>query len=244
MDDTMGSTAAEQLERIFACYQQALGHELPNQLIAILGLLRMLQLEEGDRLGADGRDYLQRVSAVTQRARLLIGDLAEMTRLVRGASSPGAAPANTASLPEMAREAVAAVNQLYPGQVFEYDIIDPCPLLPVADATLRQLLVRLLRFALRHHGRRPGFRVEIGARSRAEGLELWLADNGEIAAGTETFEPFGQGGGEDTESGLDLFLCSLIATGWGGSLKSRSTPGQGHCFTIELPGNVPPAAER
>src|SRR5437899_1008822 len=41
----------ERLERLLACFQKALGHEMPNQLVAIGGLLRLLELEEGERLG-------------------------------------------------------------------------------------------------------------------------------------------------------------------------------------------------
>jgi hypothetical protein len=73
----------ERLERLLACFQKALGHEMPNQLVAVGGLLRLLELEEGDRLGPDGRDYLGRLHAAVQKLDLLAAGLADLARTAR-----------------------------------------------------------------------------------------------------------------------------------------------------------------
>src|SRR5262245_32158836 len=58
----------EQTERLLACFRRAAGHDLPNQLVGLQGLLHVLELEEADRLSADGRAYLQRLVAAARRA--------------------------------------------------------------------------------------------------------------------------------------------------------------------------------
>src|SRR5207253_9653137 len=94
---------SERTGRLLACYQKALGHELPNQLVAVQGLLRLLDAEAGHRLDADDRALLQRVIALAQRAHGLVNELAELSRA--GREQP---PAGGADLAEAAREAAAA----------------------------------------------------------------------------------------------------------------------------------------
>src|SRR5437870_1875703 len=75
-------------ERLLACYRQAVGHELPNQLVAIQGLVRVLEFEEGARLSAEGRDYLQRLAAAAQRTHALLRTLAAIGRVGREPVGP------------------------------------------------------------------------------------------------------------------------------------------------------------
>src|SRR5438552_1922652 len=67
-------------ERVLAYMQPALGHDLPNLLVAVQGLLQILELDERDRLSSDGRDYLRRLSATTQRAQALVRMLKDLGR--------------------------------------------------------------------------------------------------------------------------------------------------------------------
>src|SRR5205085_1375403 len=78
-------------ERLLAMLQKALGHELPNRLIAVRGLAALLELEDGARLGAEGREYLARLAAEADRAHALVFALAEAVRWQRPAAPPQAA---------------------------------------------------------------------------------------------------------------------------------------------------------
>src|SRR5262249_25734869 len=70
-------------ERLLGWFQQALRHELPNHFVAIQGLLKLLELEEGEHLGSGGRDYLRRINATAQKAQALVRTLAEIGRVGR-----------------------------------------------------------------------------------------------------------------------------------------------------------------
>jgi hypothetical protein len=81
---TDATPTADRLARLLAVLEKALGHDLPNQLIAVQGLARLLEQDHGERLGAEGRDYLGRLAAGAAKAHALAADLAT---LVRQASS-------------------------------------------------------------------------------------------------------------------------------------------------------------
>ncbi len=73
----------DQLEQLRASLQKALGHDLPNQLVAVQGLVKLLELEEGERLTEEGRDYLVRLAAAARRTHETILQLAQDCRAAR-----------------------------------------------------------------------------------------------------------------------------------------------------------------
>ncbi|HXG10237.1 MAG TPA: HAMP domain-containing sensor histidine kinase [Gemmataceae bacterium] len=224
----------EQAERLLNCFQQALGHELPNQLVAIQGLLRVLALEERDRLGPESREYLERVTAAARRVHELVRALAELGRTARDDQ-----PAETISLAEAISEAAAEVKLLYPDYRIEYDFSHPAPALTVPRPALHRVLVQLLGHASRAGTPDRPIRVRVGARSTDAGVEFWVADDGvglSPAQQRQLFEPFA---GPDRPEGageLGLFLVRHIIEGWGGTINVRSEPGQGTTFTITVRG--------
>src|SRR2546428_14173599 len=68
-------------ERLLDGLQHLLGHELPNQLIALQGLLRLFAFDEDDRLTPAAREYLQRLAGVAQRIQTIIQGMVELCRL-------------------------------------------------------------------------------------------------------------------------------------------------------------------
>jgi two-component system phosphate regulon sensor histidine kinase PhoR len=219
----------ERAERLLACFGKAVGHELPSQLVVVQGLMRVLEDEAADQLAPEMREYLHRLGAVTQRARILVADLAELSRVGRNPQPPEAV-----NLAEAGPEAVAQVNQLFLGQPMEYHIAEGSPSLIVPAAALHQVLVQLLRHAVATAASDHPLRVEIGARRSGDGIELWVADNGRglpAESQPHAFEPFARSAGEG-DSGLGLFLVRHIVDSWGGTVQFHSAPGQGSTFTI------------
>jgi two-component system OmpR family sensor kinase len=230
----------QRLERLLACFQQALGHELPNQLVAIGGLLRLLELEEGQRLGADGRDYLGRLNAAVQKLNLLSTGLADLARTARPQDRPGgAARRNGGSVGQVAEEAVAEVKQLFPDRAIEYDISPAACTLTVPRPELRTVLLQLLLDAVQRSGGDRPLRLRIDACRRESAVELCLADDGpEVPAGRQAhlFDPFAAAGAPGTAApNLGLFLVQQIVDGWAGGISLSSAPGQGCAFTIRIP---------
>jgi signal transduction histidine kinase len=212
------------LARLLAALQKGLGHELANQLVAVQGLARLLELEEGERLSAEGRDYLGRVAAGAARAHNLAGALADVARL----ASP--APPGAVDLAEVVAEAAAEAKQLAPGRAAEYHASVPAIQLSVPRPALRKALVILLRHA-------GALRVEVSGRPAATGVEIRIAGDGPAVPSEQVgrlFEPFTGPDGP----GLDLFLARELAEAWGGSLRLDPGEGAGRVFIVACPLHV------
>jgi len=220
-------------ERLLACFQKALGHELPNQLVAVQGLLYLLGEEEGQRLGPEGRDCLERLGAVVRRMHGLVKELAEVGRAVRQPPGRG-----QALLRDAAEEVLAETRVLSPGAAIEYHLVDPGLPLPLPEAALRQLLAVLLRHAVRRVAGRP-LRVEVGGRAAGPAAELWVTDDGPPLSPAERQQLADPFAGDDAGAGLRLFLCSLLVDAAGGRLDVESSPDAGNRFTITLPPGPP-----
>jgi K+-sensing histidine kinase KdpD len=218
-------------ERVLACYRPAVGHDLPNLLVAIQGLLQLMNLEEGDRLSGTGRDYLRRLAATTQRAQ-------DMVRLLRDVALAGDAPvpAERVSLAEMLREVTAEMKQLYPACTIGYDLGIQVPVVMAPRRVLHQALVQLLRqviptvVAARQ-------RLEMGSRETPAGIELWLA--GRPPASPDGSEPapekLAPNAGNAREARLALGLVGELADAWGGTFRVNSEAGRGTIYTLLVP---------
>lgn len=214
-------------ERLLAMLQKALGHELPNQLLAIQGLARLLEMELGENAGAEAKDYLTRVAAGARRAHELSRTLAEVIRAGR---------ADAAALPvsflAIARQAAAEAKQLSPPGSVEYHIGDSDLILRLPGSSLRQAVAHILRYVHQTGPSARPLRIDIGTRP---GGEFWIADNGPGLTDEQRgrlFEPFRGTGG------LGLFLVCHVVESWGGSVHVSSTPGNGATFTVTLPAAV------
>ena len=215
----------EQLERLLGCFQKALGHELPNQLVALQGLARLIEMEQADRLNDEGRAHLLRLADLARRADGLVRTLAEVGRLTcdRG-------PVEEASLLEAAHEAAAEVNLTASGWSVRYAIDPQATVVPVSRRSLRLVLVHLLRNAVQADGGCASC-VEVGSRRARDGVEWWVKDDGRGLPETQAprlFECFAGGG----TAGLGLFLVRQIVAGWGGAMRVHSEPGAGATFAV------------
>src|SRR5579864_8128381 len=106
---------ALQGEQLLALFRQAMGHDMPNHLVALQGLVRLLEVEEKDRLSAAGQDYLRRLAAIHERGEGLVRVLSEICRVGRGEQPP-----EQLLLSEVAQEAAVEIKQLFPDRVIEY----------------------------------------------------------------------------------------------------------------------------
>jgi signal transduction histidine kinase len=218
-------------EWLLAGYQQALGHELPNHLVAMQGLARLVLADQAAGTAPAGRELLERLADLAQRTDRLVRTLAEIGRLDR---APGLA--EPVPLTEIVSEVVAEVKILFNRVAVEYIIPNHMPTVVVPRRGLYTVLHHLLRNAARAAQTNPAARVELGARQTPDGLELWVADNGRglsAAQQLHVFEPF-HGDAASEGQGLGLFLVRQVVAGWNGSVRVHSEPGKGTTFTIRL----------
>ncbi len=219
-------------ESLRACLRQALGHELPNQVLAVQGLARVLEWEDGARLSDAGKDYLRRLAAATERIHGLVRTLADVVR--PGAGGQAGAPA---AFLEVARRAAADVGPMFPDRPAEYVFEEPDQFLPVPGLALRQVLVQLLRNAFQATERGQTPRVRLGARADDAGWAFWVVDAGSgfTPERLRALEEFLAGRSAAPGSEFGLLFVALVAAGWGGTLGVESQAGRGCTVTVTVP---------
>ncbi len=217
------------LEPLQAYLQKALGHELPNRLMAIQGWARLLLREKADRLDDEGKLYLDRLATGVRQADEMVRGLADLDRLLL---DPG--EVHPLDLVEVAQEAGAEVKVLCPGRDIEYDWIRPLPELHGARRPWHHLLVLLFRFLVERSGRDAKCRIVVRGQAPAAGVEVRIEAPGLVLAEEELaglFKPFARGG-----SGLELFPVRLLVASWAGRLQLDSLAASGTCFLIQVRG--------
>jgi signal transduction histidine kinase len=232
-DSDLSVGAREQVDDLLACYQQALGHELPNLLVALQGMARLIAAEHAAGLDADGRALLARVADLARRADFLARATASVGRVCRGANATAAVP-----LSDAVREALAEVNLAFPAANVEYVVAPEMPVLKVSRRAIHQMLVQLLTNAFRAALPDRPLQVTVTARRTGCGVEIRVADNGRgvpVEIASRLGQPFAAG----TGPGLGLFMVRQLVAARGGSLHVTSEPGQGTAVTILFNDAVP-----
>jgi signal transduction histidine kinase len=219
-------------EQLLACFRQAMGHDMPNHLVAIRGLVRLLEIQEKDGLAPASQEYLQRVTAVTERAESLMRMLAEICKVGRRDRL-----AESVLLGDVAQEAAAQINQLFPGRAIEYHLPEQPFLLTALRPDVRQVLVQLMRNAVQASPEGRPVHIELGTRQTSSVREFWVADRGQGISSEqrEHLKDFLSGElARNPGNGLGLVLVRRIVDYWGGSIRMESEPGGGTTVVITL----------
>jgi K+-sensing histidine kinase KdpD len=218
-------------KRLLACYQQALGHDLPNKLVALQGLASLLEQEATGDIGEEARGCLERLVAITRQVHAQVNALADVGRCWRALGS--LVPVN---LDDLWTEALATVKYHHPGRL-EVHADAPLPTLTLPREAARRVVLELLEFSARRASESGPLRVQLSCSQGPASTVVALQDDGPPLSRIESEQAFApalppQG---DPGSALGLFLAQLLAEGWGGTLE-LSAPAEGGCLcTLEIP---------
>jgi len=212
---------------LLACFQQALGHDLPNQLVALQGMAQLIEGEAAGALDAETGAYLRRLAQTAQRALDLVRALAEVGRICRRKETPA-----EVDLAELWQEVVAEVHWLCPGRSVHYDSVRLLPSLLAPPGHVRRVLVEILLGAVRRCPAEQSLRVELRAVGSAGAVEVRLADDGPALSPLQQQQAFDPPAGPsaDPAAALGPFLARQLVEDWGGSLRIEAGPGGG-CVT-------------
>lgn len=210
--------------QVLECYQQALGHDLPNRLVALQGLASLLQQDLGPTIDGEARACLERLVAIPREVHAQVSALADVGRTCR---EPG--PLAPVSLDDLLAEAQATVNFQCAGRL-TVSAAGPLPAVLLPREAARRVAVEVFQFSARRAAADRPLRVRASCVQPAPGTTtLLLHDDGpalERAECAQAFEP---------AQGLGLFLARLLADGWGGSLELSGPAGGGCLWSIVIP---------
>ena len=213
-----------------------LAHELRNPLAPIRNSLHIL------RLTAPADSATEEVGAMMERQVnhmvRLVDDLMEVSRITRGKIE---LQRERVELAGVLRAAVETARPLIEGAGQKLTLsIPPDPLTMVGDAVrLSQVFANLLNNASKYTD--AGGRIWLTVRRRNADILVSVRDDGRGMAPevlSRIFDPFVQGDGHRTQSGLGigLTLVKRLVEMHGGQVEARSAgPGQGSEFLVRLP---------
>lgn len=208
------------IERRWRGMQKVINHDLPNQLVAIHGLLQLLSQDESARLSADGQELLRRVQGTS--ARVL--ETTHMLKLLGNAGESPEKPAAVA-LAELAEEAAIEVKQALPGLSLATCFPPGLERINAGPRSLRHAVVLLLKLAASGYDKA---RLIIGAGRIETGHEIWIGlhDPGALIWSARALE-----------DRLEVLLVRELLHAWGGELTISDAAHGERLFTIHAPGS-------
>ena len=229
------TAALEASNKELEAFSYSVSHDLRAPLRGIDGWSLALLTDSGDQLDAQGRQYLARVRAETQRMGHLIDDLLTLSRLSR--SEMREVPVDLSALAE---QIAARLRESGPSRPVEFQIQPG--LQTLGDlGLLENVLTNLLENAWKYSSKCPAARIEFG-RMEVGGVPVFFVrDNGagfEMAYSKKLFSPFQRmhHASEFPGNGIGLATVQRIIARHGGRIWAQAGVDQGATFFFTLPG--------
>jgi PAS domain S-box-containing protein len=219
--------------RELEAFSYSVSHDLRAPLRSIDGFSQALLEDYGDRLEAEGHDYLRRIRAAAQQMGRLIDDMLKLARVTRADLN-----VEPIDLSAMARTTLAALTDAQHGRTVHWHVHPD--LRAVGDARLLQVvLTNLLENAVKFTGKTAQARIEFGERDGNGGREYFVKDNGAGFDPTYAAKLFGafqrlHHPGDFPGTGIGLATVQRIVTRHGGRVSGEGSVGSGATFTFTL----------
>jgi two-component system, NtrC family, sensor kinase len=214
------------------CY--SVSHDLRTPLRAIQGFSQLLLEDHGEKLDAEGQDYLGRVCRATQRMSELIDDLLLLSRISRSTLSR-----QRTDLSNIARGVAEELQKSVPGRQVQVHVEDK--LVAEADGRLmRVVFENLLGNAWKYTHKVPLSQIQVGAEQGAGGTTFFVRDNGagfDMRYVDKLFRPFQRLHADSDFEGTGIGLATVhrIIERHGGRIWAESAVGEGATFYFTVP---------
>ena len=234
--------AAKRASRSKSEFLARMSHELRTPLNAIIGFSQLM----GEDPACQKPRVLQRLGIIRAAGRQLLGlidEVLDLSRIEAGRLQLELAPLRLAGFIEQVCQTHEPTRQ---ARGVEITVQVEPDLAALADeARLRQVLNNLVSNAIKYTQAAGWVAVQAGG--AGERVRLSVRDNGpglSAAQQLQLFQPFNRLGAERSRvegTGLGLVITRYLVESMGGTLQVESSPGQGCCFTVDLPRTQPPA---
>jgi light-regulated signal transduction histidine kinase (bacteriophytochrome) len=166
------ATELEAVNSELEAFSYSVSHDLRSPLRSIDGFSQALLEDYEEKLDEEGKDYLRRVRASTQRMGELIDDMLNMSRITR--SDMHREPVD---LTEMAQASAAELQKSAPEREVEFVIADG--LTAQGDARLLRIVMdNLLGNAWKYTSKHPRACIEFGFAQNNEQSIYFVRDDG------------------------------------------------------------------
>lgn len=227
---------AEELARANSELEQfaySVSHDLRTPLRSIDGFAHVLLEEYADQLDEEGREYLRRVRANSQRMGLLIDDLLSLSRVTRSEMLR-----TTVDLSALAESVVDGLRRGDPDRQVHVEIASG--MVVSGDAgLLRTALENLLGNAWKFTSKEPHARIQFGSTSHDGTQAYFVRDNGtgfDMAYAGKLFGAFQRLHTADEFEGTGVGLATVqrVIHRHGGRVWAEGEVGRGATFYFTL----------
>jgi PAS domain S-box-containing protein len=220
-------------------FSYSLAHDLRTPLRSLAGFSTALIEDYADKLGQDGRGYLQRIEDASKHMGQILDDLLHLSSVYRTEVTLA-----QVDLGAEAASIAAEIQHQDPGRSVRFTIQQPAQAL--ADrALIREVLRQLLDNAWKFTTGREDASIEFGLDPIADGrVCAYVRDNGagfDSAYVHKLFTPFQRLHTTQEFPGTGVGLASVrqIVDRHGGRTWADGAPGQGATFFFTLPAAEP-----
>jgi PAS domain S-box-containing protein len=216
-------------------FSYSLSHDMRAPLRAIESFSEMVLRDHGEKIGAQGSDFLKRAISAAQRMDQLILDLLAFTRVSR-------APIRLEPV-DVEKLIQCIIHERVEFQPPEAEIKIEAPLLRVTgnEASLLQCFTNLLDNAVKFVSNGVTPHVYIHSERRDNGVRFWIEDNGIGISSDEKPRLFQMFHRVHTDAypgtGIGLAIVRKAVERMDGEVGVESEPGKGSRFWLQLRGD-------
>jgi signal transduction histidine kinase len=217
------------LNKEIEAFSYSVSHDLRAPLRSMDGFSLALLEDCGDALNEEGRDYLRRIRAASQRMGRLIDELLGLSRVTRTELT-----VRQVDLSAMARDIATSLSQQHPQRTVTWEIDEG--LVVDADKSLMQIAMQnLMENAWKFTGKTPNPTIRVGRALKNGHWACFVADNGvgfDMTYADRLFGAF-QRLHHETEfagTGIGLAIVHRIIRRHEGRIWAEAAPGQGATF--------------
>lgn len=230
------AVANQELEAInteLEAFSYSVSHDLRAPLRGMDGFSQILLASHGDRLDAQGRHYLERIRAASQRMAQLIDDMLSLSRVTRSEMRR-----TTVDLSALVRQTATELQQAEPRR--QVDLIIAEGVVATGDPkALRMVFDNLLGNAWKFTRKQPCARIEFGVAEREGKPVYFVRDDGvgfDMTYAGKLFGAFQRLHKENEFEGTGIGLATVqrIIHRHGGKVWAESVVGRGATFYLTL----------
>lgn len=219
--------------RELEAFSYSVSHDLTSPLRAIDGFSRMLEEDYAEAVDTEGKGYIARIRAGTQRMQQIIDDMLALSRITRRDMKPG--PVNLSALAE---GILAELRQTQPWRNVKADITPD--LHDTGDINLiRIALENLLRNAWKFSAHQSAAVITLGSLHKGGEKVYFVRDNGagfDMQYANKLFGAFQRlhRADEFEGTGIGLAIVNRVIHRHGGRIWAEAALGEGATFFFTL----------
>jgi len=216
-----------------------MSHELRTPLNAMLGFAQLLEMDQAHPLPPAQRPWVAQIQGAGWHLLDMINDVLDLSRIESGTLS---LQVQTLDLRDILSSTLALVERDAQRRdiTITQDLQDSGTRIKGDATRVKQILTNLLSNAVKYNS--DSGRIHIATRvQHRDSIEITVTDTGlgmTEAQLAQLFQPFNRLGRERSGqegTGIGLVISQRLAELMGGSLRARSTAGEGSSFILSLP---------